>query len=97
MNKWIIEDWAFEGSSIRSIEMPDTITEIGESIFCFCKNLESVQLSKGIIKIPARVFSSCYKLQYTNNCVSHAVVNLQAEDKRITLFDTTRKNKFQIL
>ena len=59
----IIEDWAFEGSSIRSIEMPDTITEIGESIFCFCKNLESVQLSKGIIKIPARVFSSCYKLK----------------------------------
>ena len=43
-----IEGWAFEGSSIRNIEMPDTITNIGYIAFRFCFELENVRLSNGL-------------------------------------------------
>ena len=58
-----IEFWAFDGSSIRSIEIPDTVTEIGECTFQFCRELEYVKLSKGITQIPECVFISCRKLK----------------------------------
>lgn len=58
-----IEYWAFEGASIRSIEIPDTVTEVGEVAFRFCRNLEHVKLSAGLTEIPRQMFSSCYKLK----------------------------------
>lgn len=58
-----IEYWAFEGASIRSIEIPDTVTEVGEVAFRFCRNLEHVNLSAGLTEISRQMFSSCYKLK----------------------------------
>ena len=59
----IIEKYAFEFSAIHSIEIPDGVTEIGDSTFCGCRNLEHVRLSRGLTKIPERVFSSCTQLR----------------------------------
>lgn len=58
----IIEDCAFSCSAIRSIEIPDTVIEIGGWAFSNCRKLEHVRLSRGLTKIPECVFSSCSKL-----------------------------------
>ena len=59
----IVESWAFEGAYIQCIEIPDTVTEVGEIAFRFCGNLEHVKLSAGLTEIPRQMFSSCYKLK----------------------------------
>lgn len=58
-----IEGWAFQGSSIKSIDLPDTITSLGELSFRFCTELEHVRLSNGLTEIPRQTFSSCTKLK----------------------------------
>lgn len=58
-----IKDYAFEGSNIRKIELPDTVTELGKLVFRFCYNLEHIRLSNGLSTIPRQTFSRCPKLK----------------------------------
>ena len=42
-----IRDWAFQGSeNLTSVEIPDTITEIGDTVFTFCPSLLSINVDK---------------------------------------------------
>ena len=54
--------WAFIGSSWATLEIPDAITEIGETIFSNSKNLQEVILSKNIVRIPSNAFYGCSAL-----------------------------------
>lgn len=58
-----IEGWAFEGSSVRSIEMPDSVTELGELAFRFCFQLEHIRLSNSLSVIRSQTFSRCPQLK----------------------------------
>ena len=58
-----IKNCAFDGSKIRKIELPDTVTELGELVFRFCYNLEHIQLSNGLSTISPQTFSRCPKLK----------------------------------
>ena len=49
--------YATESSSISSVSMPDTVTEIGKSAFRNCKSLANIRLSSGLININGSAFS----------------------------------------
>lgn len=50
---------AFSGSGIMSVEIPDSVTEIGEGAFCFCKGLTNVTIPDSVTKIGYLVFNGC--------------------------------------
>lgn len=54
---------AFYLSAITSIEVPDSVTSIGEMAFLGCTSLKSVKLSTGVAKIDKNAFGSCSALQ----------------------------------
>lgn len=54
---------AFYLSAITSIEVPDTVTSIGEMAFLGCTSLKSVKLSTGVAKIDKNAFGSCSALR----------------------------------
>ena len=57
-----IGDNAFEGSSIKSIQIVNSVTAIGESSFFMCENLYEINLPSTITKIGAGAFASCRNL-----------------------------------
>ena len=54
---------AFIGSKITSIKYPDTITELSESLFQDCKELNSIEIRENIKKIGEAVFQGCTNLE----------------------------------
>lgn len=58
-----IEGRAFEGSSVRSMEMPDSVTKLGKLVFRFCFQLEHIRLSDRLSIIPEQTFSRCLQLK----------------------------------
>ncbi len=52
-----------QNTAIRSVYLPDTVTDLGDQIFSNCTSLESVRLPQGISKIPSGAFDSCWALQ----------------------------------
>lgn len=54
---------AFYLSTITSIEIPNTVTSIGEMAFLGCISLKSVKLSTGVAKIDKNAFGSCSALR----------------------------------
>lgn len=59
----IIEDWAFTGSTIRCIDLPNSVTSIGKGAFRHCWQLEHIRLPNRLEEIPTQLFSSCPKLK----------------------------------
>ena len=49
-------------ASLKSIEIPDSVTSIGDSTFENCKALESVHLPKSLKKVGKYAFNNCSKL-----------------------------------
>ncbi len=52
----------FSGMSIKSIMIPEHITEIGNNAFSNCKLLKSISLPRGLTKIAGSLFLGCNKL-----------------------------------
>ena len=48
--------------TVVSVEIPDSVTEIGDSAFSGCHSLTSVSLPEGLKVINSRVFENCTKL-----------------------------------
>lgn len=59
----VIGDRAFTHTSIRSIILPDTVTELGPRAFSHCKNLEYVELSSGLSILSGHMFYNSLKLE----------------------------------
>ena len=58
-----IHGGALSGSGLVSIEIPDTVKNIGGEAFQDCQSLEAVILSKNISEIPERLFRNCTSLK----------------------------------
>ena len=59
-----IKAYAFaENKSVKSIQIPETVTDIGEGTFEDCLNLEYVNLPSKITKIQPYTFNGCEKLK----------------------------------
>lgn len=58
-----IGEYAFQGSAVTSVYMPESITSIGTSAFSGCQNLESVTLPESLTTFGSYAFSSCKSLK----------------------------------
>ena len=57
-----IGDYAFYGSPLTSVEIPNTITEIGEHAFDWCTHLTHITIPNSISYIATGTFQSCSSL-----------------------------------
>ena len=56
----------FGETGLKEVEIPDTVTSIGERSFADCANLEKVTLSKNLKSIGSRAFIRCTKIEKIN-------------------------------
>ena len=61
-----IDDWAFASTNIKTIKIPNSITEIGNNSFDMCDWLESVELPSSIVSIGGAAFENCDRLSELN-------------------------------
>lgn len=54
-----IADSAFKDSKIRSVELADSVTEIGREAFASCRRLETVDFGDSLVKIGSQAFDYC--------------------------------------
>lgn len=59
-----IGKFAFSGSNITRVDIPDSVKIIGENAFSDCPSLERVYMSYNIEVIKARAFKDCGALKY---------------------------------
>lgn len=64
VNLTALPNYAFQGSKIVSIRMPDTVKSLGASAFNAAKSLKSVVLSDYITSIPGDCFVNCTALEH---------------------------------
>ena len=57
-----IDIYAFAGSGITSISIPEKCVEIGYNAFTHCSNLSSIQINSNIERLPSGCFSQCTNL-----------------------------------
>jgi hypothetical protein len=53
-------------SSLKTINLPSTITSVGESAFAQCSSLESIDIPNGVTEIRENAFYYCTKLESIN-------------------------------
>ncbi len=58
-----IGGYAFSGLDITSVEIPDSVTNIGEFAFNGCTSLLTVTIGSGVTSIPYAMFNNCAMLQ----------------------------------
>ena len=58
-----IAECAFAYSGFRRIELPDSVTEIGQGAFQGCEQLEEIRLPSGISTVPGHAFMYCFRLR----------------------------------
>ena len=58
-----IEDGAFVGCGFSTINIPESVTNIGLSAFNSCESLEAIVLPQAITEINEELFEDCYKLR----------------------------------
>lgn len=61
-----IGDYAFSGSGIHHVEIPETVVEIGQNAFAKCMNLEEVYIPESVKKIGSAAFYECKNLYKVN-------------------------------
>ena len=58
-----IGEFAFQGSAVTSVSMPESITSMGKYAFSGCQNLESVVLPESLTTFGSEAFRSCSSLK----------------------------------
>jgi len=58
-----IEDYAFEGTGLRTIVIPPKVKKIPKGCFAKCIQLEFAELPEGIEYIDMKAFQNCHKLR----------------------------------
>ena len=52
-----IDDWAFASSALTSLDLPDTVTEIGQYAFAYCTGISEIDMPKDLELIQAAAFA----------------------------------------
>ena len=52
-----IDDWAFASSALTSLDLPDTVTEIGQYAFAYCTGISEIDMPKNLELIQAAAFA----------------------------------------
>lgn len=87
-----IHSRAFYNSLIKTVNIPEGVTSIGERAFCSCENLTSISVPNSVVNIEQEAFDGCPKLQYhqydnakyLGNDHSPYVVLIKAKSQSIT-------------
>lgn len=58
-----ISSWLFEGSNIKSVEIPDSVTRIDDDAFWLCMDLEKIELPPSLEFISDNAFEYCNNLK----------------------------------
>ena len=58
-----IGEYAFQGSAVTSVSMPECITSMGQYAFSGCQNLETVALPESLTALGSNAFYSCKLLK----------------------------------
>lgn len=61
-----IGEGAFSASSLKSLEIPEGVTKLGDYAFYGCEDLESVTLPSTLKELGKGVFGNCHQLKYVN-------------------------------
>ncbi len=61
-----IGDMAFSDKKIKSITLPDSLTEIGNNAFYMCNGLEEITIPSSVTKIDDNAFENCRNLKKIN-------------------------------
>lgn len=57
-----IGDYAFRGTGLRTVTLPENVYWLGDGVFEACKNLDHVKIPRNIERIPDRMFAECTSL-----------------------------------
>ena len=61
-----IDTYTFDGSTITSVSIPNSILSIGNEAFSGCKNLQSITIPQSVTSIGSGAFSACIALSSIN-------------------------------
>lgn len=53
---------AFQESNIKTIDIPDSVTSIGDWAFAYCSSLTSIEIPNSVTNIGVAVFYNCARL-----------------------------------
>lgn len=56
--------WSFRYSGLESIDLPESMTELGELVFADCKNLTEIHIPSGIPELPDCLLQNCPNLKH---------------------------------
>jgi hypothetical protein len=58
-----IGDEAFRGTALQSVELPETLTTMGNFVFYMCTDLESITIPEGLETLGAYSFMGCVSME----------------------------------
>lgn len=57
-----IADRAFSGGEFTSVTIADTVTELGESAFSWCQNMQRINIGSGVVSVGKYAFNLCSEI-----------------------------------
>ena len=83
----ILAPWYSYRNLIKTVEIANGVTSIGDDAFYYCRNLTSIEIPSSVTSIGSRAFSGCSSLKY--NEYDNGLYLGNAQNPYLALIDTT--------